>query len=101
MNILFVGDIVGQQGRDALKRAFEMLESENREFDFIIANGENAAGGTGLTKKVADEIVACGVDVITLGNHTWSSHMKYPAVSAVPSCSQYCFLSILRDQYCA
>jgi metallophosphoesterase (TIGR00282 family) len=72
MNILFIGDIVGQPGRYVLKNVLAALKSEKKKFDFIIANAENAAGGKGLTKDVAEEIFSSGVNVITLGNHTWA-----------------------------
>jgi len=70
MNILFVGDIFGKPGRRAMA---ELLPGLRRELsiDFCIANGENAAGGTGITTDVVDELLACGVDVLTGGNHTW------------------------------
>ena len=70
MNILFIGDIVGKPGRRILAT---MLPDLRREFsaDFVIANGENSAGGFGITRETLDEILACGVDVVTGGNHTW------------------------------
>lgn len=70
MNILFIGDIVGQPGRDAVKRWLHQLK---REFaiDFVAANGENAAGGLGATPDVIREIMNYGVQAITMGNHTW------------------------------
>ncbi len=71
MKILFVGDIVGNPGRKAVKKLVPELRTE-MGIDFCIANGENAAGGIGITNSVANELYANGVDVITLGNHTWS-----------------------------
>jgi len=70
MKIIFISDIVGEPGRDVLKHVLSDLV-KNIKFDFIIANAENAAGGKGITKSVADEIFSTGVNVITLGNHTW------------------------------
>lgn len=70
MKVLFIGDIVGEPGRETLKKVLEKIREE-KLIDFVIANGENSAGGKGITPKVADEIFASGVDVITLGNHTW------------------------------
>ena len=70
MNILCIGDIVGRPGREVLKNAIEQLQKEHA-IDFIIANGENSAGGSGILPKQAEEIFAAGVDVITLGDHTW------------------------------
>ncbi|UCH33313.1 MAG: TIGR00282 family metallophosphoesterase [Armatimonadota bacterium] len=71
MNILFIGDIVGRPGRRALQRALPELV-ERWQPDFVIANGENAAAGFGITASVAEEILAPGVDVITTGNHVWN-----------------------------
>jgi metallophosphoesterase (TIGR00282 family) len=71
VRILFVGDIVGRPGRRALAALLPRLVAKH-ECDFVIANGENAAAGFGLSRKVADEIFAAGVDVITTGNHVWA-----------------------------
>ncbi|MBI3314720.1 MAG: TIGR00282 family metallophosphoesterase [Candidatus Omnitrophica bacterium] len=70
MNILCIGDIVGRPGREVLARVLPGLKAEYA-VDFVIANGENAAGGTGILPKQAEEIFASGVDVITLGDHVW------------------------------
>jgi metallophosphoesterase (TIGR00282 family) len=70
LKILFIGDIFGEPGRRILKaRMPEMLSLHSP--DFVIANGENASGGKGITYNVAQEILSCGVDAITMGNHTW------------------------------
>ncbi|MFN3966411.1 MAG: TIGR00282 family metallophosphoesterase [Endomicrobiia bacterium] len=71
MKIFFVGDIVGEPGREILKEKLPDFIKENR-INFVIANAENAAGGKGLTDKVAEEIFSSGVNVITLGNHTFA-----------------------------
>ena len=71
MKVLFVGDVFGQSGRRQLADAMPDLRSRYAP-DFIVANGENAAGGRGITFATADELHRMGVDVITLGNHTWS-----------------------------
>ncbi|NLL06253.1 MAG: TIGR00282 family metallophosphoesterase [Clostridiaceae bacterium] len=71
MNILFIGDIVGNPGRKAAKEMIQRLKRE-RQIDFCIVNGENSAGGSGITYVVAQELYKSGVDAITLGNHTWS-----------------------------
>lgn len=70
MKIVFLGDIVGRPGRNLVK---EMLPQLIQEYtpDLTVVNGENAAGGFGLTLEVAAELFKSGVDVITLGNHTW------------------------------
>jgi hypothetical protein len=64
MNILFVGDIVGRAGRRAV-RVFLNDLIEKHEVDFVIANGENAAGGFGITKKVAEELYGYGINFFT------------------------------------
>ena len=71
LRFLIVGDIFGQPGRQAAARLIPALRTE-REIDCVIANGENAAGGRGLTRNTADELFRAGIDVLTLGNHTWS-----------------------------
>jgi len=68
--VLFIGDIVGQPGRKAVKDLLPKLRAQHG-FDFVIANGENAAGGSGITPKTAEEIFTAGVDVITSGDHVW------------------------------
>ena len=70
IKILFIGDIVGKSGRKAVKEILPKLKSENDIF-LTIANGENLAGGIGITPDVAQEIKSYGVDVITTGNHVW------------------------------
>lgn len=71
MNILFIGDIVGRPGRNYLSANLSKMIKDN-EIDFVIANGENSAGGVGITQKTYDELLEMGVDMITLGNHSWS-----------------------------
>jgi metallophosphoesterase (TIGR00282 family) len=70
VKILFIGDIVGQPGRNAVKILLPKLR-EQHALDFVIANGENSAGGSGITPKIAEEIFSAGVDVITSGDHLW------------------------------
>ncbi len=72
LRILFIGDIVGRPGRKAVKRELQSLIA-SEELDLVIANGENAAGGFGITLEVTRELLAAGVDVITMGNHTWDN----------------------------
>ena len=69
-SILFVGDIVGGLGRRTLLALLPRLCAEH-DPTFVVVNGENAAGGLGITPRIADELFAAGVDVITLGNHTY------------------------------
>ncbi|WP_029519863.1 TIGR00282 family metallophosphoesterase [Persephonella sp. IF05-L8] len=68
MKFLCIGDVIGRTGRNALKRFLPEVR-EKYQPDFIVLNGENAAGGFGLTKKVYDELLSMGIDVITSGNH--------------------------------
>jgi len=70
MRILAVGDLVGKSGVAKLKSDLSKIVNENN-VDFIIVNGENAADGMGLIQKQYNDIIALGVDVITMGNHTW------------------------------
>ena len=70
MRILAIGDVVGKPGRRAVAALLPALRADLR-IDAVIANGENAAAGRGLTGKTAEELFAAGVDVITSGNHIW------------------------------
>lgn len=70
MRILFCGDIVGRSGREAVISALPDLR-RRLELDFVIANGENAAAGHGITRKICEELYGAGVDVVTSGNHIW------------------------------
>ena len=72
MNILFIGDIVSSAGREAVRIMIPKIKSEYK-IDFIIANAENSAGGFGITKKVYNELIDIGVDLLTMGNHTWDN----------------------------
>lgn len=71
MKILAVGDIVGENGLRKLKEVLPNLKQQEK-IDFIIVNGENVAGGMGITEKLFNQIIQAGADVVTLGNHTWS-----------------------------
>jgi metallophosphoesterase (TIGR00282 family) len=75
-SILFVGDLVGSTGRRLLLALLPDLR-ERHALDFVVVNGENAAGGVGITPKIADELFAHGVDAITLGNHTYRQREIY------------------------
>jgi 2',3'-cyclic-nucleotide 2'-phosphodiesterase len=70
VKILFIGDIVGEPGRQAVKQLLPKLKRQH-EINLTIANGENSAGGAGITVNTAMEIYAAGVDVITTGDHLW------------------------------
>lgn len=71
MKILMVGDIIGSVGLNKLKEELPRIKMEN-QIDFIIANGENIADGMGITEKDFKELKKIGVNVVTLGNHTWA-----------------------------
>ncbi len=70
MNILIIGDIVGLNGVNKVKDNLQKIIKE-KEIDFVIANGENSADGMGITSKIFKELIMAGVDVVTMGNHTW------------------------------
>ncbi|WP_088347825.1 MULTISPECIES: TIGR00282 family metallophosphoesterase [Rhodomicrobium] len=70
MRILFLGDVVGRSGRNAVMRELPQLKARYRT-DFIIVNGENAAGGFGITEAICQELLDAGADVVTTGNHVW------------------------------
>ena len=70
LKLLFIGDIVGRPGRDILAEKLPRVRTEH-SVDFVIANGENAAAGAGITGTIAKSILGSGVDAITLGDHVW------------------------------
>jgi 2',3'-cyclic-nucleotide 2'-phosphodiesterase len=70
MRILFIGDIVGSPGRQIVQDRLADIVSQ-RQIDLVIANGENAASGFGITPRLADELLDMGIDVLTGGNHSW------------------------------
>ncbi|MDE2181915.1 MAG: YmdB family metallophosphoesterase [Alphaproteobacteria bacterium] len=74
MHILFIGDIVGRPGRDVVAAQLPRLK-DALQLDFVVANGENAAGGFGLTRALADDLFALGIDCITTGNH-WADQKE-------------------------
>jgi len=81
--ILFVGDVVGGLGRRTLLACLPLLR-ERYEPTFVVVNGENAAGGLGITPKIADQLLAAGVDAITLGNHTYKHREVYGYLDEQP-----------------
>jgi metallophosphoesterase (TIGR00282 family) len=81
--ILFVGDLVGGLGRRTLLGLLPGLR-ERLDPTFVVVNGENVAGGLGITPKIADELLAAGVDVITLGNHAYHRKEIYPYLDDEP-----------------
>lgn len=83
MNVLFIGDIVGKPGREAVK---ELLKNIKIEYDIqlTVANGENAAGGNGLTKEVAQELYTSGIEFLTMGNHVWDQRQIMAFIDSEP-----------------
>ncbi len=70
VKLLFIGDVIGKPGREALSRELHRIVDRHM-VDLVIANGENAAGGFGLTEETAQDMFKCGVQMITSGNHIW------------------------------
>jgi metallophosphoesterase (TIGR00282 family) len=83
MNILFIGDVVGKPGRRAVATLVPRLREE-RQVDFVIANGENSAHGAGLTASTVDALLTSGVDVITSGDHVWDQKEVYEVIEREP-----------------
>jgi 2',3'-cyclic-nucleotide 2'-phosphodiesterase len=77
MRLLFIGDVVGKPGREGLAATMPELRAE-RLPDLVVVNGENSAGGVGITRETAEELFEAGADVITLGNHTYRHREVYP-----------------------
>jgi len=82
-SVLFVGDVVGGIGRRTLLDSLPLLR-ERYQPTFVIVNGENVAGGLGITPKLADELIDAGIDAITLGNHTYHRREIYPYLDSQP-----------------
>ena len=85
MKILFVGDVVGRPGRDAVRALLPPLRTE-LGLDLAIVNGENAAGGAGLTADIARELHDAGADVITNGNHVWDQRQFMKDIDSLEYC---------------
>ncbi len=83
MRILFLGDLVGRTGRDAVVAALPGLRGR-LDLDLVVVNGENASHGFGLAPEMADALFAAGADVITLGNHAWDRKEIIPYISGHP-----------------
>ena len=83
MKIIFIGDVVGKSGREAIANNISIIKNKYNP-DAIIVNAENAASGYGLTKKIALELFALGVDVITLGNHAWDQREMLSYIEEQP-----------------
>jgi len=83
MRVLMSGDIVGKPGRLAFARTAALMRQRG-EIDFVIANAENAAGGRGLTPKLAEELFDAGADVLTMGDHVWDQKELAPYLRHEP-----------------
>src|ERR1700739_999600 len=83
MRILFVGDVVGRSGRRALLDRLPGMITQWR-LDFVIVNGENAAGGFGITEAIYAEFVDAGADAVTLGNHAWDQREALVFIERAP-----------------
>ena len=78
MRILMIGDVIGMPGRDAVRALLPDLKHE-KSIDFVICNGENTAGGYGITASTAAELLDSGVDVLTSGNHILDKKRSSPS----------------------
>jgi metallophosphoesterase (TIGR00282 family) len=83
LRVLFVGDVVGKPGRKAISQLLPDFKKESN-IDFCIANGENAAGGFGITSDVVEELLANGIDVLTSGNHIWDKKEIVKRIDGLP-----------------
>ena len=80
MRILFLGDVVGRSGRDAVRQWLPALKAGQR-IDFCVINGENAAAGFGMTPGIVQELLAAGADVVTSGDHVWDQKELIPTLA--------------------
>lgn len=83
MKILLVGDVIGRPGRTAFAKYTKQLKKE-RDIDLVIVNGENSAGGKGISEKSLDELYHGGADIITSGNHIWDNREVYKFIDREP-----------------
>lgn len=79
MRVLFIGDIVGKTGRAAVRSLLPLIINKYKT-ELVIANGENAAGGFGITEKVASELFGYGIHILTSGNHIWDKKESIPYI---------------------
>jgi metallophosphoesterase (TIGR00282 family) len=83
VNLLFIGDIVGRPGRDLVRVGLEALVARYA-VHFVIVNGENSAGGNGITREIGDSLFTQGVDVVTSGNHIWDKREALDYIAIEP-----------------
>jgi len=87
LNILFVGDVFGSAGRKIVREHIGHVRKANA-VDLVVINGENAAGGFGLTPQIAEDLFDLGADVLTTGNHVWDKRELIDYMNSVPADSQ-------------
>ena len=83
MRIFFLGDIVGRRGREAVMNRLADLRRQLKA-DFVVANGENSAGGFGITEQIFEDLIDAGCDAVTLGNHAWDQREALVFIERVP-----------------
>lgn len=83
MRLLFLGDVVGKPGRQVVASRLPLLR-ERWRLDLVVINGENAAGGFGITEPICDELIAAGADAVTLGNHSWDQREALVFIARQP-----------------
>jgi len=83
VKVFFLGDVVGEAGRETARIAIGRLR-QKAQIDFVVVNGENAAGGNGITPKITYELLRYGADVITLGDHAWDQREIVPFLADEP-----------------
>src|SRR6187397_1672313 len=83
MRILFIGDIVGRTGRNILMKLLPKLVAEWK-LDLAVVNGENAAGGFGITEAIYNDFIDAGADAVTLGNHAWDQREALVFIERAP-----------------
>ena len=89
LRVLFLGDIVGEPGRSAVIARLPELKQQYA-VDFIIVNGENAAGGRGITGKITIDLLRAGVSVVTTGDHIWDQKDIFSFISTEPRWHRAC-----------
>jgi calcineurin-like phosphoesterase len=85
IRVLLIGDIVGAPGREVVIKLLPGIVSDY-DIDFTIANAENAAAGFGLTQSIALELLGCGINILTSGNHIWDKKILYPLSQKTSGC---------------
>ena len=84
VTVFFIGDVIGEPGRKALFLSLSKIINK-KKVDLVLANGENASGGFGITGKIAGKLYSYGVDCITTGNHVWRNKEIFKLFLKIPS----------------